>query len=184
MPVKAIAAMLEPRHDAMVREMWEELQQRFGLTAGFAAPHPHISFHVARSYDLAALEQNLTEMATDWAPFRVRTAGLGVFNRKMPILYIPLVRNPLLNQFHRALWSAVSGTGEEVYAYYRPERWMPHITLAANALDPTRIGEVVQWLYERNLDWAIDIDHLVVIDDDNSGDGVAMRIELTGGREE
>ena len=96
---------------------------------------------------------------------------------------MPLVRNPRLNAFHRALWKAISGLGEEVRPYYRPERWIPHVTLAHDNLDQYNLGGAISWLADQHLDWVFDVTTLSVLEADGTDRRVVGTFELSGASE-
>ena len=178
MPQAIVATVPEP-HAGQVEELWKALEERFGVHSHLTAEFPHFSLHVARGYDQEAAEANLRAFAAEHAPLRVRTAGLGMFT-KTQTLYLPLVRNPRLNAFHRDLWRVVSGLGEDVYAYYRPERWIPHITLAMDRVDHYNLGGVLLWLSDQKLDWVFDVSELALLASDGDERREVFRVPLVG----
>lgn len=178
--LQAIVANIPEPHGTQIIELWGELQDRFGVHSDLTAEFPHFSLHVANQYDDAELAEKLQAFAAEHPPLRVRTAGLGIFTRERTILYMPLVRNPRLNAFHRALWKTVSGLGDDVFAYYRPERWIPHITLAADKLDQYNLGGAIHWLSDQKLDWVFDVSELSVLQADGNERREMLKIPLTG----
>ena len=68
-----------------VEEIWSELAQACGVQGINATPVPHFSWHVAERYHEDLLQKTLQELANRSQPFQVRTAGLGVFSRQLPI---------------------------------------------------------------------------------------------------
>lgn len=158
MPQAIVAAVPEP-HASQVSELWESLSERFGVHSHLTSEFPHFSMHMAQSYD-PSVEEKLQAFAAEHPPLRARTAGLGMFTREKIVLYLPLVRNPRLNAFHRDLWKVVSGMGDEVSPYYRPERWLPHITLALDRVDQYNLGGVIHWLSDQKLSWVFDVTEL------------------------
>lgn len=179
--MQAIVATLPEPHRTQVLDLWAGLERRFGVHSELTTEFPHFSLHVAGDdYDGECLEERLREFATEHPPLRVRTAGLGLFTQKRTILYMPLVRNPRLNAFHRDLWRAVSGLGDDVMAYYRPERWIPHITLAHDRLDQYNLGGAMLWLSEQKLDWVFDVTELTVLEASGEERREVLRVPLTG----
>src|SRR5947209_8511347 len=87
--MQGVVSLLDDRHYARVEAIWEELGQKFDVRGMYVVTYPHFSFQVAEQYDDGACETALRELAARTRPFRVRTAGLGVFTVASPILYIP-----------------------------------------------------------------------------------------------
>lgn len=177
MPQAIVASIPEP-HATQVSALWSALEERFGVHSHLTSEFPHFSLHVARSY-ARPVEENLRAFAAVHPPLRVRTAGLGMFT-KQQILYLPLVRNPRLNEFHRDLWRTVSGLGEEVSAYYRPERWVPHVTLALERIDQYNLGGIIHWLSDQKLDWVFDVSELSLLEIDDHARREVFRVPLLG----
>src|SRR4051812_46659014 len=114
----AVVSLLDETHYRLVEDLWAELEARFGVRGIYVTPYPPFSYHIAQHYDLAALEPVLRRAAQGATPFTVRTGGLGIFTGANPILYIPVVRDPALTEFHRRLWQAVDPAGVESAVYY------------------------------------------------------------------
>ena len=122
--MQGVVSLLDDQHYARVEAIWEELGQKFDVRGMYVTPYPHFSFQVAEQYDESACEEFLRSLAARMRPFRVRTAGLGIFTVANPILYISVVRSPALSDLHRQLWDGVRQTVPGAVAhYYHPEEW-------------------------------------------------------------
>jgi 2'-5' RNA ligase len=178
--VQAIVATVPQPHAGQVEELWAALEERFGVHSHLTTEFPHFSLHMAASYPREELEDKLRAFAAEHPPLRVRTAGLGMFTKGRQVLYVPVVRNPRLNDFHRELWRAVSGLGDDVAAYYRPERWLPHITLALERIDQYNLGGVIHWLSDQKLDWVFDVSELSLLSSEGEDREECFRVPLEG----
>lgn len=179
MPQAIVATVPEP-HATQVQDLWTGLEERFNVHSELTSEFPHFSLHMAQSYDVDALQEKLSSFAAEHPPLRVRTAGLGMFTREAQILYMPLVRNPRLNDFHRELWKAVSGLGDDTAAYYRPERWIPHVTIALEKVDRYNLGGAIQWLSDQKLDWVFDVDELALLEATDDDRRTVFSVPLIG----
>lgn len=177
--MQAVVANVPDSHADQVRELWSQLSQRFGVHSELTEDFPHFSLHVAGGYEAPAILDQLAGFAQSHPPLRVRTAGLGLFTRTRTVLYMPLVRNPRLNDFHRDLWKSISGLGDDVFPYYRPERWIPHITLAHDRLDQYNLGGAMQWLSDQKLDWVFDVRSLSLLEASAEERREVRRFELS-----
>ena len=173
-------SFLDATHDALVRELWAELETRFGLRGIYGAPFPHLSYHGARNFDDEKVEALLAQTAAGLEPLTVRTTGLGLFTGERPILYLPVVKTPALMTLHSRLLEALSplATGEN--PHYLPERWTPHITLAYGDLTHAHVGNVLQHLSQRSFDWELTLDNLALVYTEGQDQGVAFRAEFGG----
>lgn len=161
-----------------VQALWNDLDREFGIAAAFMTPVPHISYHVAVGYNLALLAALLDEMARELGPFMTRTAGLGIFTTPKPILYLPVIRNPALDNLHAALFHKIAPLAEQPSTFYTPEHWQPHVTLVAGESEPGLLGEITSYLSRRQLIWELEIDNLAVICDRCGEQGLYHRVGL------
>ncbi len=176
-----LVSLLDDKHFRLVEEIWDELEKDFGVRNLYVTPFPHFSYQVAETYDMELAAGVLSEVARSTAPFKVRTTGLGIFNITHPVLYVPVVRSPELSDLHETLWREVTRTATGATEYYRPEMWMPHITLAHGDIDIDRLTVAVRGLSGRNFHWEISIDNLSVIFDTGTEQGLRHRFNLGDG---
>lgn len=181
--MNGVVSLLDDRHYAKVEALWEELGQKFDVRGMYVTPYPHFSYQVAEAYDDEACENSLRELASKTTPFRVRTAGLGIFTVANPILYIPIVRSPALSALHREVWHNIRQTIPGAVAhYYSPEEWQPHITLAQGDIDPDKLADIVRVLSHRNFHWEFTINNLAIIYDTGKQQGVRCRFNFSGAK--
>lgn len=180
--LEAVVSVLDERSQEQVLALWEELRREFHITDNYTAPIPHFSYHVAQAYDPEALDQALREFAGEWAPFHVRTGGLGVFTGSQPVLYIPIVREARLSLFHAELCRRLRPLASDPAPYYFPENWLPHITLTLGAVDPQTLAAVIAHLSPRRFDWSMAVHNLTAICDDCGVLDVNQRYPLQGSR--
>ena len=177
--MQGVVSLLDDQHYARVEAIWEELGQKFDVRGMYVNAYPHFSFQVAEAYEDEACESYLRGLAARTQPFRVRTAGLGVFTVANPILHIPLIRSPGLAALHQDLWDGVKQkTPGAVSHYYHPDEWAPHVTLAQGDIDPDRLAEIVRLLSRRNFHWEITVNNLAVIYDTGREQGVRCRFNF------
>jgi hypothetical protein len=175
-----IVSLLDHAHDALVQEIWADLEREFGLK-GTGLRYPHVSYHVAQRYDPTRLEQALPRVLRDFTAFPMRTTGLGVFTGPQPVIFVPVVRGPALTRLHDALWAAATPAAEGLVEVYGPETWVPHITLAYGDLHNGMLPDVIGYLDERDFDWEIALDSLFVVTGAGGDDERRMRFPFLGG---
>jgi 2'-5' RNA ligase len=180
--MQGVVSLLDDRHYARVQAIWEELGQKFNVRGMYVTPYPHFSLQVAEQYEEEACESYLRSLAARTRPFRVRTAGLGIFTVANPILYIPVVRSPRLSELHRELWCNIKQrTPGAVAHYYHPDEWSPHITLAQGDIDQDKLADIVRVLSRRNFHWEFTISNLALIYDTGREQGVRCRFNFDCG---
>lgn len=177
--MRSIVSLLDEQHRAAVAELWAELDSKFVKQGFCPTPYPHLSFHVAESYDLAALKPALKGLTSSSHPIKISTSGLGVFTgREHPVIYLTVVRDAALSEFHRGVWEAVEGTYEGVNLHYEPSNWIPHITLMQGEILTQHLPQIVDLLWRRDFHWEIEMASLSLIYDDDGRQGVEMSFDL------
>ncbi len=141
-------------------------------------PFPHFSYHVANCYDSADLDRALAPLIADMAPLRARTGGLGVFSGAAPVLFVAVVRTAELSALHRMVTAAVTPAAHGPVAYYEPEQWIPHITLAMGDTDAERVAAAMRLLADRDFTWEVEVDTLAWIAEAPGGQALRTRWQL------
>lgn len=159
-----IVSLLDPVHTQQVESLWGELTQRYGLGSVFTPPLPHFSYHVAEAYNAPLLAPILQELAQQTTTFQVKSSGLGIFSGPQPVLYFPIVRSRELTEFHQTLWERVAHASSGEIAYYHPESWQPHITIAMGDPKQLRLAEILSDFSQRSFAWEIPVNNLTVLD--------------------
>lgn len=176
-----IVSLLDDEHYALVEDIWAELEREFGVHGLYTTPFPHFSYQVAVGYDVEAVGDYLQELTQNTRPFRVRTAGLGVFTLIQPVLYIPIVRSPELSRLHQKLWDDLTKKATGAVNYYDPEMWMPHITLAHGDIDRDKLAEIVRAMSQRSFHWEATVNNLSLIYDTGTKQGLRCRYNFDDG---
>lgn len=180
--MQGIVSLLDDETYARVERLWDDLKRDFGVRGLYTTTFPHFSYQVAEDYDVGAVERFLKGLAARARPFRVTTAGLGIFTSSHPVLYVPVVRSPPLADLHGEVWDGVAPRQPgEVTRYYQPELWMPHITLAHGDLSGDALAEIVRALGTRGFHWEAEVNNLSMIYDTGGEQGLRFRFNFGGG---
>ncbi len=176
-----VVSLLDMEHSRQVEALWAELAAAVSIRGALRVPYPHVSHHVAESYDLELLESVVRDAARETAPFHIRTAGVGIFTSLRPVVYLPVVRDPALTAFQAPFWHRLATVASGINRHYHPDRWMPHITIGERDVDREAAGAIVRLLAERDLAWEIPIDNLTLLYDPGATHEVRFRYLLGGG---
>jgi hypothetical protein len=133
--IYVLASLLDPDSDRKIRQTWEWLGDTCDLKGINLTPLPHISWQGADCYDFGGLETKVKKITRGLKQFSINASGLGIFTGINPILYLTIVKNITMLQIHKALWENAHLIAENLYSYYSPEEWVPHITLAARDIN-------------------------------------------------
>jgi 2'-5' RNA ligase len=161
--MNGIASLLNDPYKTQIESIWQELEEKCGLIGVRITPFPHFTYQVVEAYDQARLEPILQELAREAQPFTVHTTGLGLFTGKVPVIYLPVVKNDLLLHFHKLLWDRTKEVAQGSSPYYAPDMWMPHITLGYGDVTHFNLGCAMEALTFRDFDWQIRINNLTFI---------------------
>lgn len=177
--MEGILSLLDSTHSLQVKEIWAELEERFGLRGVQGFPYPHVSFQISEGYPLETIQERMQDTVSRFKPIQVQTTGLGLFVIPAPVLHIPVVRATALDRIHRLLWKAfppLSGDG----GYYSPDQWMPHITLAVGDLKAEMLPEVIGLLSGRDFHWKILLDNLAFAAQTDKGLAIQCSCHFSG----
>ena len=174
----ALATLLDPDSDHQTRQLWQQLEEKCSLSGIKAAPYPHFSWAASENIEWNAARRKLDRIAHKIKPFKVRTAGLGFFNDPGPVLYVAITKEPHLLVIHQEIWKRMERNLIKPQAFYSPNQWMPHITIAQGDLNPQKLACAVQELAFGRLAFEINVTNISVIYHSEEGVGIKYRFEL------
>jgi 2'-5' RNA ligase len=159
----AIVSLLDSSTSGTIQRLWKELEAGCGLTGVRVTPYPHFSWHAADGYDDHVMEQWLKLEAEKSQPFTVRTSGLGVFTGISPVVYIPIVKNPMMMEIQKKIWIWAGKNSSQPNPHFSPEIWIPHITLAFKDLNPEKLSCALEKFFDRDFNWEIRVDNYAIV---------------------
>jgi 2'-5' RNA ligase len=160
-----LVSLLPDPYYRHVETLWDELEEIGQLSGIRVTPYPHFSWQIAECYDQNRLEMLIQQFAAKAVRFSVRTSGIGIFCGLKPVIYIPIVKNEELLNFHARLWelAAPAAIEDAPSPYYHPERWMPHISLAYGDVSPDNIATVLTHLAFKDYNWEMEVNNIAYI---------------------
>jgi 2'-5' RNA ligase len=185
-PKHGVVSLLDPDSSERVRRVWNRLETKFGLRGVLIMPYPHFSYQIAAGYDREAIEARLRTVARDLPPFRVATTGLAQFDGPWPVVFIAVERNALLQSIHEKVWDACLPLSTRPVPYYRPEVWVPHVTLAhgeernAEPLSGEMVAKIRSELQSEDFRWELPIDNLTLVWDERAIQRTVASFRLEG----
>ena len=158
-----IVSLLDDKHDKLVKSVCDELEDQCGLQGIRETPFPHFSWQVADGYKDDEIEQTLQELADEIEPFEINVVGVGIFSGNtggLPVLYVPVLRQQVLNLNHRLIWKRLECCAINPKELYHAYNWMPHITLAYGDVTQEKLDCAVKLLCFREINWKIPINNI------------------------
>jgi 2'-5' RNA ligase len=177
--MQGIVSLLDGEARDRIDQLWEELRRDFGVRGIHSKRFPHFSYHVADEYDLAKLRPELEQLAGATRQFLARASGIGIFTRKEPVIYLPVVRSNELQNIHSGVARLAEPLATGINEYYAPDIWIPHITVAEGDVDILVLPEIVRRLGERNLRWELPVTNLAVIRATENVQEICFRCEVS-----
>ena len=155
-----LVSLLDASHYRLVEELWHELERECGLAGVKKTPYPHFSWQIATDYPEPETGLAIRALASQMRPFKVHTDGLGIFTGPNPVVYIPILRSPKLDQLHARLWQQSQASAAGLSLQYNPHKWMPHITLVSGAENSKTLLCGLEMLAFRSFDWEIEVNNI------------------------
>lgn len=159
-----LAMLLHEPAAGTVRRWWDRLETVLGIRGVRRVPFPHVTLFGFEGVPQTQVQDLLEACCEDLPPLRLNAAGLGIFLKPQPVLYLPVIRAPRLDLLHRTLWEGVANLQGHLFPLYGPDRWMPHLTLAQFDLRPQHLLEAVALLAEEDLSLPFEVRNLTLFD--------------------
>lgn len=144
----AVTLPLDAGTAARVRRVWLALAEQVGTDDAIRLGYvPHVTLAVLPdSVPAPEIESALSGVVAGWTALSTVLAGLGIFPGALPVVWAaPVVTNALLAR-HAALCATLARF--DVHPHYRPEHWVPHVTLSQAAPSLARAVEVATSAWE------------------------------------
>jgi hypothetical protein len=158
----AITSLLNPRNAQRISRIIKELDARFDLDDVQATPDPHLTYLLTGTRRIKELKEMLREVASTTPPFSAYTTGLGIFPGETPVIYIPVLRSNDLNLLHQRVLDVTAPLCRPS-AYYSPDRWMPHLSLALHDTTPEILGPVLYHLNQATYNLRLNVNNLAIL---------------------
>ena len=128
----AVCLLFDRRTERLVRALWDRLEAHGVRTLAshtHRRHHPHLSYAVLRSWDLALVQEAMAGLP-DGGPVDLRCYGTLTFPRGRFAL-APAVTVDVARRQERVV-AAVAAAGD-LHHHYLPGWWLPHVSVATRA---------------------------------------------------
>ncbi len=162
--MSTIALVLQDPAASRVRGVWTQLEAEFGLSGVHKVPFPHVTLLAFNGLTHFDVKELLERISQSLPPFMLETSGIGLFGAPARILHAPVVKTPVLLDLHQRACVELARLGGEIPPLYRPERWMPHVTLAQGDTARGTYGQAVDLILQQDLRLAFEVRNLTLFD--------------------
>ncbi len=160
--MQAVISLLPEPFNTQVEQIWDSLQDHFGLHYVRITPIPHFTWQLGEGYQQEDVIACLHKLTLSLEPFEVCTQGLNHFAGESPVLFIEVSKSPRLQEMHTEIWQQLSPLTLEPSSLYSPGTWHPHITLAMEDLSWEMLNDVTTHLQQQELEWHFTLDNLAI----------------------
>lgn len=167
----AVVSLLDETSRHAVEAIWDEFQTEFGVHGVSRTPLPHLSYHVARKYDMSDLQEQLSFLLQQITSFTIHSYGLGLFTGPQPVLYLAVAVEPELSNMQRRMWQVSNRYAHDTDDHYHPSVWRAHVTLAHQDMDHDMLARAVRLLSERDFNWEMRVDNIAIVGGDPEDSG-------------
>ena len=166
MPFGAVL-LFDEETEAKVKGAWTALADA-GVSRSMRMPgfRPHLSLSVGDRLEVERVGEGLASLARSAPPLPVGLPGLGIF-ADTGVVYVGVTPTEALLDLHRRVDAVCEGAGS-LEDWYRPDGWVPHVTLAFG-LDANGLADAVRVLAGLPLKLAARAEVLALVEGDETG---------------
>jgi 2'-5' RNA ligase len=158
----AVCLLFDPASERRLRELWARIEAA-GVPSmashTHGRHHPHLSYAVLRTWDLAQVQQTLAELAPG-EPFSVSFHGTLSFPRGRAALAPAITADVARRQ--DAVVAALEAAGADLHRNYVRGAWVPHVSVATRA--PGTLLPVVVKAVADALPLTVRVDRAALVD--------------------
>jgi 2'-5' RNA ligase len=129
----AVCLLFDARSEVLVRDLWSRLEGAGVATLAthtHRRHHPHLSYVVLRSWDLAQVQESLAALPAA-EPWIMSFHGTLAFPRGRAALAPAVSADMALRQWRIA--TALKATAADLHRHYESGQWVPHVSVATRA---------------------------------------------------
>lgn len=148
MPTVGVLSTLHGDVLSQVLGLWRWFATKYGAKGVATYDSPNVSFQGGVCCHLDGLKCLLAEVSHELVPFDLILDGFGCFETTRTI-YLRAVPTAELLAVQRSVHSVLASACSRIFEDYRPERWIPHVTVAMSDLNDAGFRDAMQRLGTR-----------------------------------
>lgn len=127
-----ILSILENKHYKEVKKLWKLFEKKYNSTGVQTFNHPNVTFQGGKTSNIQQLTNNFQGIISNIKPYEINVAEIGHFKKEA--IYLKVSNSKNLLNINKLINNFLKNYCEELFEYYNPQNWVPHITLAMNDL--------------------------------------------------
>lgn len=159
-----VILLLTPNGDRPVRTLWTQLAQA-GLSSPMIDKHidPHLTLGLCTDINPKSFEAALTTFTRLHSSFALELSHIGLFTDPAHVLFLGITMTDQLLRAHNTFDLLFSKYAIGISPLYRPNRWVPHLTLAER-IKPEEIPRAMGWATHIRLPFHSVADRIALVD--------------------
>jgi 2'-5' RNA ligase superfamily protein len=136
----AVELALDARSGGIVRDLWKDLSAHGVTWMADSGAEPHVSLAIWERIDRAPFAAEIARFAAETAPIPITLDAVSTFPGSA--IYLRVAHDPRLVELQRRVHARFDALASEPWAYYMPDQWVPHCTLAME-IPPARLDDAL-----------------------------------------
>jgi len=163
--LNGIVSVLEGKYYNCIRELWIELEERFGLNKVCVFPHPHITFQMGIPKKEPEKIVLFNETFKNEKPFLIKVNKVQKFGTR--VIYLKVEKTKRLTRLNKKINNFMNQISAQVLDLYEPCNWIPHITLAMDDIPEDKFNSVFSFLKSQKIRFNLKAQNLVLVKSQN-----------------
>ena len=156
-----ILSILENRPYKEVKKLWKIFENKYDSTGVQAFDHPNITLQGGKTENLKQLKKCFSEIVPRLKPFEIEVDGYGHFNKK--VIYLKVKKTNNLVRLNKLINQYLEKYCKNLFGYYTPKKWVPHITLAMDDLTEENFERALSELSKNKIQFKQKLHNLCVV---------------------
>lgn len=168
-----IASLLTGNARNEVLHFWRVFEIEYSSIGVQSFDHPNLGFQGGSCSDIHLLKDELSNLSMSLSPFEVKIEGFGFFETPSKVVYLNVLKTDELIDLHKKINNLLVKCCENLFDFYTPENWVPHLTLAMNDLTEISFSNFKEKHYDYSPSFKQIISNLALVEFKKDG-----RVEL------
>jgi len=146
-----------------VESIWKHFNSEFEMDRVMSTSFAHITWVIAHSCEEETVGEILKELRKVSVPFVIKTNGIGIFTGKRPAMYIQIKPCIEILNFQSKIYRLFSPYAQRLKKHYKPEVWIPHISIAIEDLTLENVSDAVKFILNKTFKYDIRIESFSLV---------------------
>jgi 2'-5' RNA ligase len=168
-----IASLLTGDERDEVLRFWNLFETEYASIGVQSFDHPNLGFQGGSCSNIDSLKDDMSNLCDSISPFEVIVEGFGFFESPSKVVFLKVKKKDELIELHKKINNFLAKCCENLFEFYTPENWVPHITLAMDDLSETGFNNFKERHKDNLPSFKQTISNLALVEFKNNG-----RVEL------